>query len=81
MKFLKTTDDTTDSPLDGQISPLDALLNGVRDATRRANDALTQTARRWSSQSLVRYRDRRISVGIDVGQLGLDRLEPQDVGA
>ena len=82
MQLRKTTDTRTDSPLEGRFSPLAKRWRSVRDAVRRASGGISTAARRWVGRGpLVRYRDRRFSVGLDVGSIGLDRLEPQDVGA
>ena len=82
MQLRKTTDTHSDSPLEGRFSPLANRWRRVRDAVRRASAGVSHAAHRWVGRGpLIRYRDRRFSVGLDVGAIGLDRLEPQDVGA
>lgn len=86
MQLLKPTDTLPDSPPRGQLTILRDRLFGAFDAARRGfierRRGLTEAlGRHLRANSLVRVRRDRISIGIEVGDLGLERLEPADVGA
>ena len=82
MQPLNLTDSPPDSPLRGYVRYGRELYQRTFDALRRAANDLSSSAHRTAqANSLVRFRQARISVGIDVGEIGLERLEPGDVGA
>ncbi len=86
MQLLTPTDTPTDSPLQGRSELLGRHLGAAFDAARRGllqrlrmlRSALRRQVR---ANSLLHVRNGRLAVGIDVGDIGLGRLEPTDVGA
>ncbi len=86
MQFPKPTDTPIDSPREGLFDVLRARIGGAFDAARRSlaerARGLTEALRRHiRANSLVRIHRDRISVGIEVEDIGLGRLDPADVGA
>lgn len=86
MQFQTPTDTPIDTPQKGQHALLQRGLSGAFDAARRdllgRLRALRAALRRQVRANSLIHLDRgRVSVGIDVGDIGLGRLEPTDVGA
>lgn len=86
MALLKPTDTPADTPNMGHVDALTRRVLGVFDAARRQLAArsrvLKTTLRRQvRANSLIRVRRGRISIGIEVGDLGLGPLDSSDVGA
>lgn len=86
MQLLNPKNPRNRSPLEGRSAPLGRRLVLALDAARRAVTenlrGLREAVRRQvRANSLVHLRDGRLSVGIDVGDIGLGRIEPADVGA
>lgn len=86
MQFHPSTDTPADSPLSGHNGAIRDRIDGALDAARRgllerARGIGTALRRHIRANSLVRLHDNRISVGIEVGDIGLGRLEPADIGA
>ena len=86
MQLLNPTDTPADSPLEGRIGTLRERLGGAFDAARRGllarvREVTAAFRRHIRANSLVRIHQGRISVGIEVDDIGLGRLDPADIGA
>jgi hypothetical protein len=86
MQLLTSTDTPADSPLKGRSDRLDQAVFAVFDAARRGlvqrlGDLRSALQRQVRANSLIHLRNGRVSVGVDVGDIGLGRIEPADVGA
>jgi len=86
MQFQTPTDTLIDTPQEGQYVLSERGLSETFDAARRGLldrlRALRSTLRRQvRANSLIHFDRGHVSVGIDVGDIGLGRLEPTDVGA
>ena len=86
MQLLNPTDTPADSPHKGRFGILRDRFGGAFDATRRGlvervRELTAALRRHLRANSLVRVHRDRISIGIEVEDIGLGRLEPADVGA